>query len=513
MENKTKIAVKVNGGFGTVLVRANYLHCLYQYLNDENVEIYAYGHKSSAMNDAIFKGQPSIYWYGVENEWNLIRQEEYDVVFVLDMYPELKYAKNNIRNKNLADIVEIWRNFQSNIENKLYYNNLRKSKPYVYTRLIIEQKTVLNSPDIDGVLGIGNEYDMPVVVGADTNEVLEKFGLKDKKFITIQRGINPKLGTNETPKMWPLHYYDELVLMLKKAYPQYTIVQLGESSDHCKAIDGIDISLLGQTSWDDLKILLKHATLHIDGECGMVHLRKALHAGPSVVIFGSTPIEFFGYTGNINIKSDACSHWCAELREDWEYHCLKDVKEAPCMYAITPQIVFEKIQTYLNGSKADVFSRDEDETPGSVTKEIIEKYGKRLDEQYVKDWLSTEEYWGYELVDMQVKDLLCTVYDGQVWNPVPVKETPAYQYLCDNKNAYQENMEIRNRDLENNQHSVERYEKRVQTLEKDGFDEEKLILVGCNNVIKDGQHRAAIWMKKYGENSQIPVLRVYKSEL
>ena len=112
--------------------------------------------------------QPSIYWYGVENEWNLIRQEEYDVVFVLDMYPELKYAKNNIRNKNLADIVEIWRNFQSNIENKLYYNNLRKSKPYVYTRLIIEQKTVLNSPDIDGVLGIGNEYDMPVVVGADT---------------------------------------------------------------------------------------------------------------------------------------------------------------------------------------------------------------------------------------------------------------------------------------------------------------------------------------------------------
>ena len=114
---------------------------------------------------------------------------------------------------------------------------------------------------------------------------------------------------------------------------------------------------------------------------------------------------------------------------------------------------------------------------------------------------------------MQVKDLLCTVYDGQVWNPVPVKETPAYQYLCDNKNAYQENMEIRNRDLENNQHSVERYEKLVQTLEKDGFDEEKLILVGCNNVIKDGQHRAAIWMKKYGENSQIPVLRVYKSEL
>ena len=50
--------------------------------------------------------------------------------------------------------------------------------------------------------------------------------------------------------------------------------------------------------WGDLKILLKNALYHIDGECGMVHLRKALKTGPSVVLFGPTPIKFFSYSNN-----------------------------------------------------------------------------------------------------------------------------------------------------------------------------------------------------------------------
>lgn len=67
---------------------------------------------------------------------------------------------------------------------------------------------------------------------------------------------------------------------------------MGESPERCKTLHGIDVNLIGKTDWDDLKILLKNALYHIDGECGMVHLRKALKTGPSVVLFGPTPIKF-----------------------------------------------------------------------------------------------------------------------------------------------------------------------------------------------------------------------------
>lgn len=39
---------------------------------------------------------------------------------------------------------------------------------------------------------------------------------------------------------------------------------------------------------EKLKVILKHAKLHIDSEGGLVHLRHAIKGGPSVVLFGPT---------------------------------------------------------------------------------------------------------------------------------------------------------------------------------------------------------------------------------
>lgn len=509
-----KIAIKVNGGFGTVLVRANYIHCLYEYLDDEDIHIYAYGHKSSSMNDAIFKKQPSIYWYGVEKEWNTREKEKFDVIMVLDVYPDLIYANEETikRNPRLEELVKEWNLFKNTDDNRMYFENLRKSKPYVYTQLIIQEKTVLNSADIKGILGIENDYRMPVIIKGDEKQILKKFGLEGKKFITIQRGINPKLGISETPKMWPVVYYDELVKKLKQKYPDILIVQLGESSEHCKSIEEIDVSLLGKTTWNDLKVLLKHAILHIDGECGMVHLRKSLHAGPSVVLFGSTPKAFFGYTGNINISSGACKHWCAELREDWEYNCLRGEKHAPCMYELKPEMVYNEICKYLEGDDRSVYQKAPGQVYGSVTHKLIEEYGDRIDAQYVNEHLINEDIWDYELVNLPVKKLLCTVFDGEMWNKLPVKETPAYRYLEGETQVYEENMRVRDEILDNNVHSVERFAKLVENVGKKGLDDKTLIVVGCDNVIKDGLHRSALWMHQYGEESFIPAIKVYRLE-
>lgn len=511
--DKINIAVKVNGGFGTVLIRANYIHCLYKYLDDENIRIYAYAHKNDKMNDAIFKNQKSIFWYGNESAWKRIKDKDFDIKLVLDIYPDLIYAnEEKIQyHERLLDIVSLWRNFKSDCENNLYFKELRTSKPYVYSRLMIEKKSVLNSADINGILGIENEFEMPIIINKTDNEVLRNFNLQGKKYITVQRGVNPKLGTAETPKLWPVNYYEELLPKLKEKYPEYLIVQLGESASHCKSMKGIDINLVGKTDWDDLKVLLKYATLHIDGECGMVHLRKALHAGPSVVLFAQTPLDFFGYDGNINLKSDACSHWCAELREDWEYNCIKGQKHAPCMYGLTSDFVFEKISDFLDGNASCIYRRTLD-ISGSVTKEIIQKYGDRLDSEYVGTYFSNEAIWDYEEVDIPVKDLFCTVHSNKGWEIVPISQCPAYKYFVNGKNVYSKYINHREKCTDNNIHSINRFENLIKSMSESNFSNEKLIIIGCNNKIKDGQHRAAILMHKYGPDYKIHALRVYKSE-
>ncbi len=509
---KIKIGVKVAGGFGTVLVRANFLHCLFEYVDDAELKIFACGHISPDINLAIFNRQPSIAWYGSEREWDKLRsqKEEYALLFELDIYPKVVYVSEKIQKSvKLSALVELWEKFRNDIRNQLYFQDLRRSKPYEYSKLIIQGKTILNSADIEDVIGVGREYRMPVSIIQNEEAVLERFGLCGKKYITLQRGINPKLGTTENNKLWPLAYFNELIQKIKTEFPEYTIVQLGESAEHCVKLDDVDVNLLGCTAWDDIKILLKNAYLHIDGECGMVHLRKALHAGPSLVFFGPTPIDLFGYDGNFNLHSDACKHWCAELRDDWEYHCLLDVEKAPCMYAITPDMAMSAIKGYL--ASGDTSGVSEFLLVKHVNDEIAQTLGYRLDEDYVANYLNDSEIWDYEIKNVPVAALKVSVYDGKDWDWLPLAECPAYLYLSGKPGAYAHNMKLRD-NLEDNKHSVERYEKLIKDIEANDFDENKLVLISSSYRVKDGQHRASIWMHKYGKDSTIPVLMIYMRE-
>lgn len=354
-EKKIKVAVKVNGGFGTVLVRANYLYCLKKYINDADLELHAFAHKIPEINDAIFYGVQEVHKYYHEKAWNGVDHEDYALVLELDLYIRVIKAdyKQIEKSPLLVALVNTWYAFQKDEVNSLYYRDLRCCKPYEYRKLIRNDRTVLNSADVNDILDVGREYRMPIHIEGDEEEVLNGCGLRmGQKFITIQRGNNPKLSTNESPKLWPVASFEKLAVLIKKNYPNVILVQLGESVDHCKALNGIDVNLVGQTTWNDLKVLLKHAILHIDSECGMVHLRKALHKEPSLVFFGPTPVSFFGYDGNINLKGEGCPDFCAELREDWEYRCIRNQKPAPCMESITAEMAFDAICNILDQADA-----------------------------------------------------------------------------------------------------------------------------------------------------------------
>lgn len=133
--------------------------------------------------------------------------------------------------------------------------------------------------------------------------------------------------------------------MIKENYPNLVIVQVG--TDRCKEIPEIDVNLLGKTNFEELKIILKNSILHIDGECGLVHLKHFLN-GKSAVLFGQTSIDYIGYENNINLKSNACPHWCEWIVDDWQNNCIRGYKEPPCLAELKPDYVFENIKPYLD---------------------------------------------------------------------------------------------------------------------------------------------------------------------
>jgi ADP-heptose:LPS heptosyltransferase len=97
-------------------------------------------------------------------------------------------------------------------------------------------------------------------------------------------------------------------------------------------------------SFELVEKIITDSKLHFDCESGLVHVATQLGV-KCFVVFGPTPIWYFGYEGNCNIGPKVCGE-CKGLLNDWYTHCIK-YDSPKCMESITAQMVFEKIEDYL----------------------------------------------------------------------------------------------------------------------------------------------------------------------
>lgn len=142
-------------------------------------------------------------------------------------------------------------------------------------------------------------------------------------------------------KQWPRENFDQLVSLLHETFPAMEIVQLGGAD--AEQIDGCDRYLLGK-SLELVKYVLKESLLHIDIEGGLVHIATQLGT-KCIVLFGPTPLECFGYPENINLRAGDCRDCCGI--ESRIYECARHIHPAPCMTAITPEMVMTAARGYL----------------------------------------------------------------------------------------------------------------------------------------------------------------------
>ena len=176
-------------------------------------------------------------------------------------------------------------------------------------------------------------------------ETLQKFNLKNKTYITVSREVGYEKCIEST-KLWPLQNYRELTKQIKQAFPNIIIVEIGAGKGE-RITRNIDINLAGTTTLQEAKSVIKNSLLHIDTEGGLAHLRYALHAGPSIIMFGPTNPHFLGIKGNINIHTKKCPIYCADLLNTWQEECHKLKDKNICMQSISVETVFAEVKKFL----------------------------------------------------------------------------------------------------------------------------------------------------------------------
>lgn len=203
-----------------------------------------------------------------------------------------------------------------------------------------------SQPDFDKTLGMNDATRPFMTLDEAAFDVLAQNGLDGRPYLTLQRGVDATYqGANNT-RMWPKPYYERLIATIKANFPELTIVQLGKA-DAASDLKGVDVDLRGQTTFEELKVLLKNSALHIDGECGMVHFTHSLNSR-SAVFFAQTNVDFCGYPENINVKVDGvCPISCEWVVDDWQERCPRGFEAPPCMTRLTPELFFDAIRPTL----------------------------------------------------------------------------------------------------------------------------------------------------------------------
>jgi ADP-heptose:LPS heptosyltransferase len=142
-----------------------------------------------------------------------------------------------------------------------------------------------------------------------------EIGLDEGTYVTVHdgfdEGFGKQMGISRCTKQLPVETWRTVIANLQQR--GLRVVQVGAPNE--PALPGVDVDLRGRTSLSQLCFVLKGAAVHVDTEGGIVHMARAVHK-KSVVCFGPTSVDFWGYPVNANLCSDEYVD-CWWINPDW----------------------------------------------------------------------------------------------------------------------------------------------------------------------------------------------------
>lgn len=301
--DRLRIAFVVFGGYSDRLFALNYIwHFKRKYMLERDIL--------------------DVFYEGDEKK---CAEEKYQLVIRIVRYPEIIKAALETLAKLSPEVLDYVQQCQKfRLLNGRYFEDGFGYAGQASVSEIIKGRRRIQQPDIYGMLGIGEEYLYPLSIDREETECLARFGICNRRFVTFSK------GAKQYVKSWSGERFDKVLMWIAGEYPNLLTIELTDSTDI-----------------EDRKVLLKNSLLHIDTDSDNVHLRHALHGGPSVVLFGAAPAAFYGYSENHNLTGKGCGHFCEGASDGWEERCLAGGGRPACMEAVTVEMVEHHVRKIL----------------------------------------------------------------------------------------------------------------------------------------------------------------------
>lgn len=323
------IAFIVKGGIGDVVCNLFYIQVFSEKFGlEKSLDIYM--EYDADIRDGLLCGK-SFFNRALPDKALVVR--DYDVVVHLVRLPSvLKFCRDKLQRLGLDELCDYFGYLeQERQQNPIMFMSSSQGDAVAMHYAQLQNRRRPEEADLGNRLMMREKSFALSCVG-DTDAVLRKFGLEKGAYILVQRGVGEAdMFDGQTTRLWPAARYEEACRFLKDSFPQYLLVQPGSGRDD--ALADVDLDLRGKTSFEELKILLKEARLLLCCEGGMAHLRHFLGGGRSVVLFGPTDTDFYGYQENVNICSGVCKG-CEWLSCDWHKKCLRGFEVPLCFEAL-----------------------------------------------------------------------------------------------------------------------------------------------------------------------------------
>ncbi len=126
-----------------------------------------------------------------------------------------------------------------------------------------------------------------------------------------------------------------------------------------------------------------------------------------------------------------------------------------------------------------------------------------LDEVFFNRRIKFRNLRRYEISKMKLKDIK-REWQGEM---LSLEDVSPFKFLQGDTKDYEEYCNIHQNKMRHNV-SVDKYKDLIKNIEEKGFDTKKIIVVGYNDEIVDGQHRCCYLLYKFGREYEIDVLKV-----
>ncbi len=332
--NTALLAIKLSGGIGDYLVAARFIRDLTAQSGRFNFDIYCNNADIAVWAFREFSGFCDVYSEFLFNR----AVDNYDCglwtsQFVITYLPRASSRNMSQINPGLGKSIKRITEFRPKIATYVDHH------PFMDDGLArhAESLSCRRANYMHAIAGVHYGGDRLAVSSDD--DLMRQLGLKPQRYITVHNGFDPAfiITRKIATKCYP--HFSGVVEILKRTLSDIAFVQIGTTTS--TPIDNVDIDLVGRTSIVQAAALIKNSLMHIDNESGLVHLARCFGVR-CCVVFGPTPIGYFGYPDNINIAPRICGR-CWWMNETWMDECPRGYHEARCMVQQDPKDVASAI--------------------------------------------------------------------------------------------------------------------------------------------------------------------------